>query len=734
MDTSNGAVPRAASVDNQHIRLACQACQRKKIKCDRVFPCGQCSRSNLRCVPSQRKPRARHAGKHAVDSELKSRIAKLESLVESLSGEVGMPNGSLDGDRAASSPMETTSPAVGKYIGSSFWSSITQEVQGLKDALEDDEDEEELDAYSPETSSNTPQSTASDYDLLLCPPGAVYVMPGALQEPSPQLQSVLYGIFFRNVDPLFRVFHKPSVRAMLEQGALYFGRDASAAPNRLIKAVVWFAAVSTMSEEECMEHCQASKSDIRNQYRRCVDVHLAQADLMLTNDLVVLQAFTLYLLAYRIGDVSRRAWTMTSIVIRIARSIGLHNDAPGKTAYETELRRRLWHQIRFLDVFTALDRGTESIIAYDSYNTPLPKNLNDIDWDENSTSIESVNGGITDMSFAMMGYEATEYTRRLTTADINPHGDTWQQRLEIAKEFGAHVRDKYLKYCNPTIKFHCFIRMVGTSMAASQILRAVRPIVRYISSVPPRIDSPYVLQIAVNSLLESERVHHDPQLAQWRWFFWVHWHAIAVALAGLCSIRDTDLADRAWELVDSAYVRHAKHVADTPNGMLWRPVEKLYRKAAAFRAEGKRAPLSPLNGQKSIPQSAPKIRETVSTPSTMASPNFNTSPVSLYPQTQNLSLADTAMNNGNGTMTIDPSLTSTSTSNDLTAFDFDLMNDPSTLPPLQPGDMSWMDWEHIVNDLSTTNDPINNPLYQSPDFGLNAAPTSAWMSGGPGVW
>lgn len=91
--------PPPASTDAngiQHIRLACQACQRKKvnnpaepevdptaltlakIKCDRTFPCGQCQRSNLQCAQSTRKPRAKRVGKRAVDSELRSRITKLE--------------------------------------------------------------------------------------------------------------------------------------------------------------------------------------------------------------------------------------------------------------------------------------------------------------------------------------------------------------------------------------------------------------------------------------------------------------------------------------------------------------------------------------------------------------------------------------------------------------------------------------------------------------------------------
>ena len=64
---------------------------------------------------------------------------------------------------------------------------------------------------------------------------------------------------------------------------------------------------------------------------------------------------------------------------------------------------------------------------------------------------------------------------------------------------------------------------------------------------------------------------------------WVQWHSLAVALAGLCSIRGTALADQAWACVDRVYDLHASNVADTRKGMLWRPIEKLHTMASAFR-------------------------------------------------------------------------------------------------------------------------------------------------------
>lgn len=184
----NGATSQSDS--HAHIRLACQACQRKKIKCDRTFPCGQCLKSNLECIASSRKQRARHAGKRAVDGELRSRIAKLESLVDSLSGDgSGSAERALSDDASVSSPRRTDSvdldsPRIGKYVASHFWSSLSTEMAALKEALEEEDEDDGPHNDIPDTQLTSPRknepSLGLEHDLILCPPGKVYIMPGAM--------------------------------------------------------------------------------------------------------------------------------------------------------------------------------------------------------------------------------------------------------------------------------------------------------------------------------------------------------------------------------------------------------------------------------------------------------------------------------------------------------------------------------------------------------------------------
>ncbi|KAK5166946.1 uncharacterized protein LTR77_007675 [Saxophila tyrrhenica] len=712
--TTTPSQPSTCTPEQQHIRLACQACQRKKIKCDRLFPCGQCTRSGLQCTASTRKPRARHAGKRAVDSELRSRISKLESLVESLSGEVGEQE--TPPSDAPAPPEEGTSAqparpsgAVDKYMSSNFWSSLTTEVQALREALED-EPLDDLDT-SDSPSGSSGQQPSGDFDLIVCPPGSVYVMPGALVEPSPQLSATLCNVFCEYVDRLAKVFHRPTLKAFMLDGKSYLGYDHTAPGNKLLKATIWFAATSTMSENQCQMLFGQSRPDQLQLYKRLVDVAMSQADLMVTNDFATLQALTVYIAAIRMYEGSRRAWTLTALAVRIAQSIGIDRENVPRSPYVTEIRRRLWAFVRFLDIYAALDRGTEPLIAGSS--VPKAKNTNDADFDENSTSIPEYEA-ITDMSYAQLIYDALESTVRLTIPTDKVADETWQKRMEVAEKFEATVRDKYWGYVDEKDPVQRLLLQVSRSMASSMKLRAVRPLNNNnVSSGTPRIDSPYVLQIAVDCLRNSEIIQSDPETTQYRWLVWVQWHAIAVALAGLCSIRDTDLAAEAWLHVEQSYARNIRVVADARTGMLWKPIEKLYRKASAFRDHGRALSISSTtpaydSNMRFPPLSNLSLSSTTSPQNQNQNQNQNIDPTLTTHQQQPLPQIPPPLQPRPGNM---PTSGVPNNPMDLSlSFSDPPFSDPPLLnsnpnsnlswPDVGNGDMSWMDFERMLEDMS----------------------------------
>ena len=290
-------------------RLACQACQRKKIKCDRTFPCGQCTRSGLTCAASTRKQRARHAGKRGVDSELKNRIAKLESLVESLSGDMTTAPSSSSSETHAtdSEPPEKhpagsgAAPSMRKYVASPFWTSLTSEVQALREALEEEDapegDTPESAPYMPTTPPTGSELSNIEYDLIVCPPGKIYVMPGGFMEPTERVASQIFDAYLTNVEPIFRLYHTPTLSRSMRDGAPYLGHPWDSPGNQALKRAVWMAGVNSMSESECFAITGENKADALNHYRRLVGISLAQADLVNTTDFATLQAFVTYLVS-----------------------------------------------------------------------------------------------------------------------------------------------------------------------------------------------------------------------------------------------------------------------------------------------------------------------------------------------------------------------------------------------------------------------------------------------------
>lgn len=96
------------------VRLSCDACRQRKVKCDKLSPCTSCQRLGFKCVPVERarlpRGRTRRAPERATgsDKELADRVAKLEQLLKKVANE---RDGLLPmGEEASSSLQPSTGP------------------------------------------------------------------------------------------------------------------------------------------------------------------------------------------------------------------------------------------------------------------------------------------------------------------------------------------------------------------------------------------------------------------------------------------------------------------------------------------------------------------------------------------------------------------------------------------------------------------------------------------------
>ena len=110
---------------------------------------------------------------------------------------------------------------------------------------------------------------------------------------------------------------------------------------------------------------------------------------------------------------------------------------------------------------------------------------------------------------------------------------------------------------------------------------AVRPLHRLHMTHPPNISGPEILNMALTTLEMAQEGMSNAKANPFRWFgdMYVQWRPLAIALAELCVQTQGPLVERAWPIVIRSFNTTAGIIADTNKGMLWRPIEKLMRKA-----------------------------------------------------------------------------------------------------------------------------------------------------------
>lgn len=89
----------------------------------------------------------------------------------------------------------------------------------------------------------------------------------------------------------------------------------------------------------------------------------------------------------RIKDAETGIWILSGIVTRLAMRQGMHRDSKPYTAlsaFQGEMRRRKWGVIRSTDTMLSFQSGLPSMVKSCDYDTALPSNIWDEEFDENT--------------------------------------------------------------------------------------------------------------------------------------------------------------------------------------------------------------------------------------------------------------------------------------------------------------------------------------------------------------
>ena len=590
-----------------------------------------------------------------------------------------------------------------RYVSNKFWSSLSEEVMEMRDILDDPTDDED-DYPSPGSGSD---ATANHQGFIFSFSSTVLSLRN-FHPPREQI-TTYWDIYKSNVDPIIKLLHVPYHQKIFYRAAQDL--DNVSKPIEVFMFTIYYAAVTSLSPNDCMARLGLEKQQALRKYRFATEQALARTGFLNTQEFIVLQAMLVFLTCARRSDDTRYVWTIMGLLVRLAQAQGCHRDGQqfGLKPFETEMRRRLWWQICTLDIRASEDHGTDPTIVEHHFDTKLPLNINDEDISPDMTQTPVEHEGATEMTFDLIRFSVSTTIRHMSYA---PPGQgrcqtkmsnvTLEDKEKHIDELHQYLEQKYLKYLDMSIPLHWVAALVARLIMAKMWLVIHHPLSRIdrgaglTQEVKDRLFDTSVEVIEFSRLLET-----DKSTLKWGWLFrtYVQWHALAFVLSELC-IRTTGPAvEKAWAVIESALADEETHISPSQRGMLWKPLRKLLVKAKDERMKG-------LHNQSRFPldgSMGPNISSLGIPPGPMSTMDgitdfvaFDTSspidgfPVMMTPQSMNPNGLDQQqyipMDRMQSNGMVDPA---------------SFLIDPNVFSPDQPvmdENMNWTGWEDMMKD------------------------------------
>ena len=332
-----------------------------------------------------------------------------------------------------------------------------------------------------------------------------------------------------------------------------------------------------------------TKSDLNLKYRLGLEHALAKADFLNVPDLILVQAFAIFLCLVRRHDSPRFVWMMTGLLIRMGQALGLHRDGADfehLSPYEIEMRRRVWWTLCVLDVRASEDQGTDYTIARGSFNTKLPLNINDADIKPETTQMPTGHVGITDMTFPLVSFEICEVTKQMMAHSAKEGAQGTEEHNRLLNEIYQKLDRGYLQY---SVESGDIAYWVGVTVArlvmAKMTLFVYLPILFSSPSEHSVDEIKNKLLVAAIEIAEYNHTLNAEQACRhWRWVFqtYTHWYAIVYLLIEISRRQWSPIVERAWVALHSQWLIPTQSHMDK-NLRIWVPLRRLTANARKHR-------------------------------------------------------------------------------------------------------------------------------------------------------
>ncbi|KAJ9312436.1 transcriptional regulator family: Fungal Specific TF [Paecilomyces variotii] len=423
-EQNHNAAPVSANEKKRtRVQFSCTACRQRKLKCDRIYPCSNCTRRGDvgACIYVGRGPKGRGAHPRADLTHTQNRLHHLENLVLSLAQKRRLEGQDVDVMTPCQQLMPETSsqpnggrntltdPALLKassaekkndlvdspgrlfvedvgtsYLDAAHWRAILEEINDIKEYIQEEDTVSEdsvagLDIGEPEG------------PMLLLGLDSSMSLEDLIEEMPPKpLVDRLVSRSLTSKYPSIFMIHQPTFKREYER----FWRNPHAVSVNwlaLLYATMALAvAIYHRSNEQLPETLRTNR-DALSVYKR----HAARC-LVLSNytkpGRYKVEALMVYSAAEMLtdGDPHYSVCFILGITIKLAMRMGYHRDSKhfqNISAYEGEMRRRVWAAICQLDSLTSNQVGLPKTVQRWQFDTELPHNLLDEDFDEDSPTL-----------------------------------------------------------------------------------------------------------------------------------------------------------------------------------------------------------------------------------------------------------------------------------------------------------------------------------------------------------
>lgn len=304
----------------------------------------------------------------------------------------------------------------------------------------------------------------------------------------------------------------------------------------------------SLSDDDCRRRLGEPRKNLLSRYISATEAGLQCAKFMGTTSLVVLQALVIHLLSVRDIYEPRTVWSLTGVAVRIAQSMGLERDGAhlGLPPFETEMRRRIWWQLKMHDFRTAelCGLGKFQDLHVGGQHTKWPAHVNDNQIYPGMMSPPTESNALTDATFVCVKCELINHAASRASS-LEQQGTTsrpWNPDVSSSTIDGEPLKiedlleSKYLRHCDPSQPLH-LISMLMARCAINVIRFMSHHPRKWASRQVPAHERQNVWNICLRLLTQHNMLQSNPLLRQFAWHapYFQQWHAIIHVLDTLRS-------------------------------------------------------------------------------------------------------------------------------------------------------------------------------------------------------